>query len=771
MANFDRIPDELVVAILYLLPSSDIADSVQLLSRRFYYLSQEPKLWLARCRSDYKHWSAPFCRRLARAGPANHGPWKQMWINRRRCDASTAWHFEHVLSSKVKRVRHLEAICRRGLNAKDFLLEQYSLADNATDDVLARRYYASTALASIHRGLAVEEWCKVRADCNGFQALDRALGAFDMFVLHDGAEDMDRIEQMFDELADQFQRDHQHPSLDNMTVREKALALVRWIRTRRLAGMNDSTLNYRNVRNCLIGHALSDPDHSSLPIISSAIFVSIGERIGLRAFCCAAPGHVFVTVLGSPGESVDGRPLDPDTMRTPRPVPPFTRRLAFQERMMASEGEESDVFEEHDLSRRFSPLSSRSILSPTAMSVASPSLIPQLPFQQQQLQSSLPDNGERMFLDPFSGEYELSMQALREIVAQAGWGDTASRDAFMLPSPTSSIVLRTVLNLDASFKHANQLANIPTLSAEVLWVPRGVTDMNREALAYAILWATLLLRPLEGADWHSQVEKLMARIAHTFSEDAWIVQRYLLPLYERQMATIIDDDDEILPGQEDDVDNRYAFRNGNGVNAAPAPQARQHGPDRERGWARHLQEQRYQLSLTDPRVMGVMVYNLDQRQALVSRRYTQDIHDNVLYFIGQVFRHRRFDYIGIINGWSQDGPSSLQTPNSMSTGERASSPSDTEEAIDSGRVTPNPAADMGSGVGAAGISRRRKTVFYTCLRLGAERQVVAQRNIEIVTDPEVIPMSLMFLAGKNFKRFDLKTCTFVSNLREFFPDN
>lgn len=761
MANLDRIPDELVVTILYLLPTADIADSVQLLSRRFYYLSQEPKLWLARCRSDYKHWATPFRKRLARAGPANHGPWKQMWMNRRRCDASTAWHFEHVLTSKVNRVRHLEAICQRGLNAKDFLLEQYSLADGATDDVLARRYYADTALASIHRGLAIEEWCKLRYNCNGFQGLDRALGAFDMFVLHDGAEDLDRIEQIFDELADQFRRDHQHPSVDHMTVRGKALALVRWIRRRRLVGMDDSTLNYRNLRNCLIGQALTDPDHSSLPIISSAIFVSIGERIGLRAFVCEAPGHVFVNILGSPGESVDGRPLDPDTMRTPPPEPPVTRRLAFRERMMASEGEESDVVEEHDLLRQLLPPTDRSILTPSALAIPVPPPDPQLPFQQQQLQFSLPDNGERMFLDPFNGEYEIPMQRVRETFAQAGWGDTASRDAYLLPSPTSSVVLRTVQNIAASFRHADQLANIPTLSAQVLWLPRGVADMNREALAYAMLWANLLMRLLAGAEWHSQIEKIMARIAHTYSEDVWIVHQYLLPLYDRQMATVFDFDQA-----NDDV-----IQNRNGVNAAPAPQARLHGLDRERGWAQHLQEQRYQLSLTDPRVMGVMVYNLDQREPLVSRRYTQDIHDNVLYFIGQVFRHRRFNYIGIINGWSQDGTSSLQTPNSMLTGERPSSPSDTEEGSGSERLTPNPAADMGSRAGAVESSRRRKTVFYTCLRLGAERQVVAQRNINIVTDPGVIPAPLMFLAGKNFKRFDPKTCTFVSNLREFFPDD
>jgi len=50
------------------------------------------------------------------------------------------------------------------------------------------RYYASSALDSIHRGVAVEAWSSI--DTVG---LDRALGAFDMFVLHDQPQDLDYV--------------------------------------------------------------------------------------------------------------------------------------------------------------------------------------------------------------------------------------------------------------------------------------------------------------------------------------------------------------------------------------------------------------------------------------------------------------------------------------------------------------------------------------------------------------------------------------------------
>lgn len=41
----------------------------------------------------------------------------------------------------------------------------------------------------------------------------------------------------------------------------------------------------------------------------------------------------------------------------------------------------------------------------------------------------------------------------------------------------------------------------------------------------------------------------------------------------------------------------------------------------------------------------------------------------------------------------------------------------------------------------------------------------------IITDPSLIPDSLFYLAGKFFRRFDPETCTFVSNIRDCYPDD
>ena len=55
------------------------------------------------------------------------------------------------------------------------------------------RYYAHTALGSIHRSLAIQEWHAYQASSLTLDGLERALAAFDMFVIHGDEEDMDEV--------------------------------------------------------------------------------------------------------------------------------------------------------------------------------------------------------------------------------------------------------------------------------------------------------------------------------------------------------------------------------------------------------------------------------------------------------------------------------------------------------------------------------------------------------------------------------------------------
>lgn len=134
-----------------------------------------------------------------------------------------------------------------------------------------------------------------------------------MFVIKDDAGDLDHITQMLDQLAAQFQAGQ--PDHRGMCTRDSALALNRWLRVQNLTGMDDPQTNYRNLRNCFLGHALRDENHPSLPMISAAIYCCIAGRLGLNAHCCASPGHIHAMIFAPRGVTLDGEPIEDDTQQ------------------------------------------------------------------------------------------------------------------------------------------------------------------------------------------------------------------------------------------------------------------------------------------------------------------------------------------------------------------------------------------------------------------------------------------------------------------------
>ncbi len=539
---------------------------------------------------------------------------------------------------------------------------------------------------------------------------------------------------MINDLADTFRA--AHADFDTMTTRQKALALVQWVRARDLTGITYPEDNYHNLRNCLIGHALSDPDHPSLPIISCAIYACIAQRLGLRAYCTTMPGHMHVTVIAPAGQTLDGMPV-PEASTPARPGPEWPPA-----------GTEPD---------EVTGVGAAAVTSPTDATTDGASATPRRfisasAFRYPALEASLPDNGERMFLDPYNSAGEVGLAQLRQTVAQTnppqlGMPSPAAADLPLLPAPTAAMVCRVGLNIESSWKYMSEPRNAgKARQRRVKQLRRGDSDMNAEALIYATMWALALLQPVDTTEDYDQfVDGLLARVGHTYGEDAWIIKRFLLPVYDRYVE-LRHNGAGFPPESEDDIDP------GDGRTDLPV---RTGHPFRLpiRDW-------------TDPRIMVRMVYNLDRRRPQVSRRYTQDLRERVRFRIGQVFRHRRYHYVGIINGWAPDKPSSLPTPNNMAESEVEDAHRDVGIAMPR---YPLFAPRLYEQQKAA--AKREKCVFYTCLVPHAERQVISQANVEPVTDPAEVPKELMFLAGRHFKRFDRETCMFVSNLREFYPDD
>lgn len=341
-----------------------------------------------------------------------------------------------------------------------------------------------------------------------------------------------------DEIAEQFRA--AHPTFEDLSTREKALALVRWLRANHLTGLDHPERNYRNLRNCFIGHALSDETHPSLPIISSAIYTCIAERLGLKSSCLAFPSHVHAAVFAPPGKNLDGE--DSDEM----------------------DGEE-----------------------------------------------------KRMCLDPYGSDEEVTLGDLRLRLVEFGW--TQGAEAFLSPSPVPIIVQRTAQNIKATYDTARNLADNDIFESEMKQLRSGHPGLNMDAAVYASTWAELLMKQTSSYHWDSNLAIFLKKFAYSWSEDMWIVKKYLVPLYDRFMAS-------------------------------------QANPRSRIGW-HNVHE------------IVNMLGNLDNRVPEVSRRYTEDITTRVRYKIGQVFRHRRYGYIGIINGWAAMGSGSLPMPHFLDSAE------------------------------------------------------------------------------------------------------
>jgi len=129
----------------------------------------------------------------------------------------------------------------------------------------------------------------------------------------------------------------------------------------------------------------------------------------------------------------------------------------------------------------------------------------------------------------------------------------------------------------------------------------------------------------------------------------------------------------------------------------------------------------------------------DSMPKQVRTRDTPASEESVKYYVGQVFRHRRYGYTAVITGW------------------------DVECTMNSQWIEQNQVDTL---------SRGRHQSFYHALTPSVEdtsTRYVAEENVEIV-DPE-IPVSLMSLAGRFFKRWDRGNHRFVSNIRDEYPDD
>ncbi|KAE8449928.1 hypothetical protein EG329_007067 [Mollisiaceae sp. DMI_Dod_QoI] len=297
------LPDEVLQQIICYCSANDVLLNVQRLSKRFGRLAGAPLLWRYHCKVGFTYWDSKHRIRQKFLGNIADVDWKALYMYRSRVDTQTTELLDSILEGQIDRISKFRSISEFGYDAKDTLVRHCRTHEDA-EDVLARRYYASAVLDHVHRSKALAEWRKVLYGES--VSLERALGAFDLFILHDQYGDLMEISDLFDDLVRRLRREH--PGLDHLSARKKALAALRFLRKHNFVGLS-SELAYRDLQNNFIGIALQDQDHPSLPLISVAIFCAVAQRLGLDAKCCGIPNHVHAMVIPASGETLDERPL------------------------------------------------------------------------------------------------------------------------------------------------------------------------------------------------------------------------------------------------------------------------------------------------------------------------------------------------------------------------------------------------------------------------------------------------------------------------------
>ena len=281
------LPDEILSAIFLKLAPTTLA-AVEKTCKRFKDVANDPYIWRSYCLQTWDYWEKHHELEKKLTLPVTTVDWKQLFVERISTDTFVSKTLDSVLASQKDRIAKVESILGKGYDAKDILVHN-AQASESVSDVLARRFYSDAILGSFHRKIAVAEWQKLR---NGEKVpLERALGAFDMFISNT---DTEFIRKRLDGLAAQVLKKHSNFLM--MEPQLKALTILSFLRGANLLGINDNT-PYAALQNNLISEALFQPNHTSLPLISAAIYCSVAQRLGLEARLCNYPLHIYVRVL------------------------------------------------------------------------------------------------------------------------------------------------------------------------------------------------------------------------------------------------------------------------------------------------------------------------------------------------------------------------------------------------------------------------------------------------------------------------------------------
>ncbi|KAF2278336.1 YccV-like-domain-containing protein [Westerdykella ornata] len=297
------------------------------------------------------------------------------------------------------------------------------------------------------------------------------------------------------------------------------------------------------------------------------------------------------------------------------------------------------------------------------------------------------DELDTMYVDPFRGGDEVFKADL--IRKLKGLAVPASQHAYYLsPSTTSELVIRTARNITASVQSVRQ--NRGPYQFGVHAQSWHSPEPDVDGAFYGAIWAITLVSGAGG-----DVAGNMPESSHDVETRRRQYLPYLLECFQLHFPwdiTLLEE---------------------HAIPLFPDP------PDQNR-----------------LKIFTQSMRKLDSVRKEVNRRPPQN--DKVLFKVGQLFRHKRYDYEGVVTGW--------------------------DPACNAGE-------DWIQHMGVDRLQGGRNQSFYHVLVDDKTVRYVAEENIEPV-EPGTEPSAAMLtLAGRYFKRWDRHNNIFVSNVRDEYPDD
>lgn len=222
--------------------------------------------------------------------------WKSLFISRWNVNRETSKILNKIASTTTHRIKEFHKIGSFGYDAVEYLIGQTKASDDL-EDVLSRRWYATSVLQFLHRRRAIQIIRKMSSDED--ISIEEGLSIFDLFNIEVDENMPEDTAQILDELASRFRS--QTPNMDTIPIKTKALALCQFMKQEGFHGATSE--DYRKLQNCYIGVSLR-ATRMYIPLTSAAIYCSLAQRIGLSAYLCGFPYHVLAIVKQESGQNL-----------------------------------------------------------------------------------------------------------------------------------------------------------------------------------------------------------------------------------------------------------------------------------------------------------------------------------------------------------------------------------------------------------------------------------------------------------------------------------